>query len=53
MVINPIITLDEQHKIVSCPSAVHEIISAQPEKIIPLQLHKKVLIQRVFLKVTD
>ena len=53
MVINPIIALDEQHKIVSCPSAVHEIISAQQEKITPLQLHKEVLMQRVFPKVTD
>lgn len=42
---------EEQQKIVSCLSAVDELISAQTEKIMQLQQHKKGLMQGMFPKI--
>jgi type I restriction enzyme S subunit len=41
----------EQEKIASCLSAVDALITAQAEKIVQLQLHKKGLMQGLFPKV--
>jgi type I restriction enzyme S subunit len=43
----------EQQKITSSLSAVDELINAQSEKIEQLQLHKKGLMQGLFLKINN